>query len=105
MRQVLQNMLEVKRDQGSAFVRIGTTGRGIAPHYRVDPGLGKFWDTFIEDDLDGERISAHYVAFHGRNHQRLPYGRWELREEHWSGAEMSIEDVKNLLGELRKWKK
>ena len=95
VRSVLGNMLDCNKEHGEAFVRIGTTGRGIVPHYRVEPKLNI--DVFENDDL----WAAHFVAFHGRNHKRLDWGLRELRVENWSRGNMSYKEVQNLLGTLR----
>lgn len=64
LRGILRNMLDCKREQGTAFVRIGLTGEGIAPNYLV---------TSNESDPDGFPFgSAKYMrAFNGRTHHSL----------------------------------
>ncbi|MGE3477028.1 MAG: hypothetical protein AB7H70_14600 [Rhodospirillaceae bacterium] len=96
VRRVLANMAVCKRKYGKAFVRIGTTGRGIAPHYRVDPGAN-----FMEQMEDDAVWQAHFMAFHGRSHKQLPWGFGELKGEHWSSGKMSFEEIQSLLGLLR----
>jgi hypothetical protein len=64
VRRVLGNMHEFRQEHGSAAVRIGTTGRGIVPHYRIEPP-----DRPFLEDMD-----LYYVAFDGRSHKRLPWG-------------------------------
>ena len=99
VRGVFGNMLDCKKKYGTAFVRIGTTGRGIVPHYRVEPEFNI--EMFVNDEL----FAAHFVAFHGRNHKRLDWGFGELRGEHWSDRKMSYDQVQNLLGSLRNFER
>ena len=116
VRQVFGNMIDCRRQWGTAFVRIGTTGRGIAPNYRVapeapeTPGLdtGEGVQAAIEEiEALSKSIDRHgqYAAFHGRSHRQLQWGTKELREEHWSAARMSHDEVQTLLGSLRGFKR
>src|SRR5262245_2287327 len=66
VRGVFGNVIEFKKQHGAAFVRIGTTGRGIVPHYRIEPGQ----PAGVEDWMD----DAYWTAFHGRNHKKLEWG-------------------------------
>jgi hypothetical protein len=91
VRGILQNMHECKLEKGSARVRIGTTGRGIVPHYRVELDHGK-----ILEDRD-----AFFVAYHGTNHKILEWGLEGLRFRHWSSRAMSYDQVQQLLPSLR----
>ena len=95
LRSVLENMLACRKKHGTAFVRIGTTGRGIAPHYQVAPEFT--WDSFAKEEL----LAAQFVAFHGRSHKQFNWGIEELQLEHWSDGTMSFDEVQNLLGSLR----
>ena len=109
-------MLACKKEHGTAFVRIGTTGRGIVPHYRVEPELTKehikemdkaFKHYVAEEKEDAWKmiLPTQFVAYHGSNHKRLDWGIRELQPVHWSMGRMSYEDVQNLLGELRGFKR
>lgn len=83
-----------KKKHGTATVRIGTTGRGIAPHYRVEPILDM--DTFTG------RFEDYFAAYDGRNHQKFEWGPFELKNEHWSDKDMTYEEIQSLLGSVRK---
>jgi hypothetical protein len=64
VRGVFGNMVEYRKVHGTAVVRIGTTGRGIAPHYRVQvehSAIGELAG-YLDDDPSG-----YFMAFHGRN--------------------------------------
>lgn len=96
LRKMLHNMMLCKERHGSACVCIGTTGHGIAPHYRVKPE-----DDYIEKILNDENTEAYFVAYHGRSHKQLAWGSEELKAQHWSGHSTSLDDVRKLLGQVR----
>jgi hypothetical protein len=101
VRRVFGNMVEYRKEHGTAVVRIGRTGRGIAPHYRVQvehSAIGEVAGHFNDDP------SEYFMAFHGRSHQQLEWGARELRTEHWSSRAMIYDDVQALLGKLRGFK-
>jgi hypothetical protein len=109
---VLDNMRDWKNEHGTAYVSIGTTGQGIAPHYRVGPSSDslesiKHLDLDKRDDLIEflREYSKHCRAFHGRSHKRLDWGVLELRNQHWSTRQMSFEEVQSLLGQFRGYKR
>ena len=97
VRGVLGNLMICKKEYGSACVRIGTTGGGISPHYRIEPAA-----EFSRDDWLDERF---WQAYDGRNHKRLDWGFSELRDQHWSPKAMNFDDVQNLLGKLRNFRR
>jgi len=88
VRGVFGNMHSFKREKGSAFVRIVTTGHGMIPHYRVSPDTRPMLELVTEDAkaLDPPLLRDLYIAFNGRNHRQLPYGAKELTNEHWSAT-------------------
>src|ERR1700675_142568 len=77
VRGVFENMHACKQEKGSAFVRIGTTGRGIVPHYRVSPDTHQMLDDEVLLNPQDDRWSDLFVAFNGRNHRRLPWASKE----------------------------
>jgi hypothetical protein len=95
VRGVLGNLMTCKKEHGSACVRIGTTGGGISPHYRIEPD-----GAFSRDDWLEEKF---WQAYNGRNHKKLDWGFAELRDQHWSPSSMSFDEVQSLLGKLRKF--
>jgi hypothetical protein len=97
VRGVLGNMFDYRKEHGTAVVRIGTTGTGKAPHYRVQIEIGDLTDFML-----GEGVEADYfTAFHGRNHAKLDWGSTELRGEHWSTNGMTVEAVQELIAGIR----
>jgi hypothetical protein len=100
LRGVLGNMILCRKEHSSANVRIGTTGRGIAPHYRIEPDdltLTEWFD-------DATDLSAFFRAYHGRSHKLLGWSQGELKHDSWSRSSMSFDEVQQLIGELRGFK-
>jgi hypothetical protein len=95
-------MVDYAKVHGAAVLRLGTTGRGIAPHYRVQKEHSAIGD--LVGHLDSDE-SGYFTAFHGRTHKQLDWGAHELRTEHWSTRAMTYEEVQSLLGDLRRFKK
>ncbi|MER9687877.1 MULTISPECIES: hypothetical protein [unclassified Mesorhizobium] len=96
---VFNNMHDYKRRHGSAFVRIGITGRGMMPNYRLEPTNDSVMG-FLADLVQGGDVDRHFVAYHGRNHEQLDWGPKELKGPHWSSAYLDHETVRTLLLEL-----
>ena len=96
VRRVYGNMLDFEKEHGAAFVRIGMTGRGIAPNYRIEPGE-------LDNYLDDKWLDC--SAFSGLSHKKSDWGIYDLRGEHWSVKGMNCNEVQTLLGSLRNFKK
>lgn len=43
VRAVFGNMVDYRKTHGTAFVRIGTTGQGVVPHYRIQKENTIYW--------------------------------------------------------------
>lgn len=101
VRQVFHNLHEAGRRGGEVVVRIGRTGDGKAPHYRIDrraPGFS------FRADQPAQPIYELVAEFHGRSHKRLlavDHPEDVLVEDNWSLAAMTLEEIKGLLGEVR----
>jgi hypothetical protein len=106
VRGMLENMYECKREHGNAVARIGVTGGGVAPNYRIEfeheePLLG----------FSGFKVGIVGV-FDGRSHKII---QWiddiaqedgiPVRDENWSSRSMSLSDVAALLGQIRQARK
>jgi hypothetical protein len=104
VRGVIGNMFDFKKDHGDVFLRLGTTGIGAAPHYRLqkDPTTGGTSVGEIVAHLHDGTIAEYFSAFSGLNHMPLEWGRDELITSNWSKRSMSLEEVQKYLGELRK---
>jgi hypothetical protein len=91
VRGVLGNMGPYRLREGSAVVRIGITGEGKAPNYRLECQPGE----------DGARDTAKDQAFNGSGHKVFRDDS-VLREEHWSKQASSFEDIQGLMGRLNR---
>jgi hypothetical protein len=95
VRGVLENLHFATRKHGSVFVRLGITGTGQYPHYRID-SLERRKGVF--DDREHDHFMA-LEAYNGRNHRPLVREGEEvdiLRDEHWSTRGMAHPDVQAL---------
>lgn len=84
IRKVLGVMVREKRNHGPVVMRLGVTGTGKSPNYRVE-------------DLDGRAI----LAIDGANHEAWSDDARFEGPENWSNATMSEQDIKDLIGEIR----
>jgi hypothetical protein len=109
LRGVLENLHACKSQKqmgqkSEVVTRIGITGEGIAPYYRID-----YSAELSGKGLGGRTMRATFGAFDGRTHKIIAAfaetsnHREEsiLVDEHWSTRSMSLEDVQNLLGQIR----
>jgi hypothetical protein len=115
LRGVLGNLYACKSQKqtgqkGDVVARIGITGQGIVPHYRID----YFADVDLSDiGLEGRTMRATFGAFDGRTHKEIAamaeasIQREEsiLLDEHWSTRSMSLDEIQNLLGQIRGYKR
>ena len=109
VRGVLENMHRAKKElrSGDVRVRIGTTGRGISPHYLIEdmPCLtNEDWDDIMNPPPasdEGDDDEKYYFAYHGKNHGLLDLESMQLRGLNWSSKFTTFDEVKNLLGVLR----
>lgn len=89
VRGVLGRLHECKHLRGNASVRIGTTGQGLIPYYRV-----------IYADGDGaEQI---FGAYYGDNHAAFDTAK--SPSQTWSTGSMTYDEVQQLLGKIRGFK-
>ena len=90
IRGVFGHLHACKSKHGNGSVRIGTTGCGLIPYYRV---VFKY---------DGDENETIFGAFYGDSHSS--FKTLEASSGTWSTAAMSYEDVQNLFGKIRGWK-
>ena len=116
---VLRNMAAWRREHPDSvpIVRVGVSGDGRAPHYRVSPlpaGVGiddnpeiaiEEIDQWLAAKRTGEDPHGHFAVYRGTGHGELELSPAELTTHNWSGARMTYEEVEALLGELRGIKK
>lgn len=99
VRAVFGNMADFQKEHGGAYVRIGTTGRGRVPNYRLQFAYSEVTDFVVGED------EKYFSAFSGRTHRKLEWGSKELQSESWSTRVMNFAEVGTLLGELRNFTK
>lgn len=93
-RGVLDNMWHCRKKVGEPVVRIGVTGIGVCPNYRIE---------YVDKIKDKIKIFGTYRG--SGDHSPLFTGNEGLRDEHWSTETMTLEDVAQLRSELQKAKK
>ncbi|RAZ88505.1 hypothetical protein DPM33_23560 [Mesorhizobium hawassense] len=93
---LFNKMHDYKRLHGSAFVRIGITGGGRIPHYRLEPTNST--TGFLAEFGNGiGDLARHFEAYHGQTHKQLDWGMSRLKGENWSRVYMSYEQIRELL--------
>jgi hypothetical protein len=95
VRGILESFFREKFNRDEATVRIGTSGRGIWPHYSGEEGE-------VETPLpSGKTVRGyrHRAIFHGRSHK--PILEDEARGINWSSAAATFAEVQSVLGRLR----
>ncbi len=80
----MRNMRPLWRDNPDTRLRIGVTGKGKAPNYRLEP----------TESTEG-------VAFNGANHEPFPPDEQINGAANWSTATMSWLDLQATMGEIR----
>jgi len=84
---VRQKLMTCAKQNGSASVKIGVTGRGYQPCYRV---------TYVKDGVE------HIYGSYWDNHQ--PLDREDALNPNWSTASMTVDEVDAFLKEKINWK-
>jgi hypothetical protein len=84
VRTVLGSMAKCRREHGNAFVRIGITGEGKVPYYKL------IWD-------DGVGVEQLYGSFGGS----VMDEKYKVHVDTWSTTRMSYKEVETLLGSIR----
>ena len=99
VRGVFGNMAAYRKEVGAEpIVKIGCTGEGFYPHYRIEPESRPDPHAIIDFDMDGFLKLA---TFNGRNHSAMDWTAKDIVGEHWSSGSMTYRDVQNLLGDIR----
>ncbi|MDT0507602.1 hypothetical protein [Novosphingobium sp. MMS21-SN21R] len=89
VRQVFGVMRLASKEHGAALImRLGITGAGRAPNYRLE---------MVET---GQAV----MAIDGANHRPWPDGSRFDAPANWSSSTMTLEQVQQLLGDIRGWR-
>lgn len=99
VRGVFGNMMAFRRRRIEPAVRIGATGEGLMPHYRIEPASTGNSLKAMADDIGS--FIEHVIAFNGRNHRDMNWTAFQLQGDNWCRAVMSVDEIRTLLGELR----
>lgn len=84
---VLEKLYECKKLNGNARVKIGTSGRGLRPYYRI-----------VYDCPAGEAV---YNTFFDNHRSFAEEGQPVEGGQRWSSRSMTLEEVAVLRGSLR----
>ena len=87
VRVILENLFKCERGHDSCSVRIGITGEGKSPYYRID---------FV--DKDGT------VGLFGSFAGKVAGRGIEIHEDTWSSRSMNKDEVAAILGQIREGK-
>jgi hypothetical protein len=93
VRQALQNLHQEAKKEPKSVITIGITGKGKFPNYKIDvPG----------DHLGLDMVyNAPVKVFSGRTHEIINDPD-KVRGENWSAKSLSLDQLRNILGEIRK---
>jgi hypothetical protein len=97
VRGILGSFVQEKFNQDEAVVRIGTSGKGVQPHYSIEEGEGAETST-LPNGMIIKRY-RHRAVFHGRSHK--PILDDEFMGINWSSAVATYAEVQSILGRLR----
>jgi hypothetical protein len=88
VRRLLSTMGAMRPQHGAVVVRIGITGKGVMPNYRIDHA--------------GEP-SRSISAFDGQTHKPFTDVR-NIDTENWSTRSLTYDEVRGVLGQIRGYK-
>jgi hypothetical protein len=86
-------MNEHSKGDDELHVRIGITGRGRAPKYRIERWRGGLYPLRREGEVLG--------VFDGRSHRRVDESNSESSQRNWSTASATKSEVEVLLKRLQ----
>jgi hypothetical protein len=91
VRRIMENMMSGPYDRDDAVVRIGVSGKGVAPNYRIEyPN---------QPELASLGLAVGADTYSGIGHKEL--GHYGQRGEQWSTRAMLYTDLRGLIGTLR----
>jgi hypothetical protein len=80
--QVLHRMTQERKSHGPVVARIGITGKGVIPNFRIDT-------------VSGEPIKS----YDGQSYE--PFSEINTYDKNWSTASMTFEEVRELVAKMR----
>jgi hypothetical protein len=99
VRGILGNFVSYGCDPETSAVRVGVTGAGVCPNYKIEEPSFSHTVTVLSLHSLCTATPAH--TFCGRNHREMTEldGQWR-RDNNWSTATMSFAELKALLSNL-----
>ena len=104
VRRALGNFHDVLMQEPTAKIKIGVTGNGAYPNYKIDRLTPPPDDDPVRKALFPDGIMRSERVFNGRTH-RLLVDPEKVRRENWSLRSMTFNELQTLLGQIRKVKR
>ena len=104
------NFRKLQKQYGVSCVRIGLSGTGHSPNYRIEPiskpssaTKEEFDDAMIRGGSHPQvdYLIARNTAFNGRSHKKPDNLQGSLNQENWSSSVCTEDDIKALLKQVR----
>lgn len=96
---IVSNFVSHGYDRETSAIRIGITGRGIFPNYKIEEPSVPITITVRSRRFD--MISTPARTFNGRNHREMTeLDDQEWRDENWSATKMSFAELDAVFSEL-----
>jgi hypothetical protein len=96
---VVSNFVSHGYDSETSAIRIGITGRGIAPNYKIEEPSNAFVLQIGAQKFEMTETPAR--TFNGRDYEEMTeLDNLERRDENWSAAAMKFIEAKALLATL-----
>jgi hypothetical protein len=79
---VRQRMIQEQKLHGPVVARVGVTGKGVAPNFRIDT-------------VSGQPIKS----YDGQSYE--PFSELNTHDKNWSTASMTLQEVSDLAAKMR----
>jgi len=101
---IVSNFVSHGHDREASAIRIGVTGRGIFPNYKIEePGVPM---TITVRSCRFDMTMTPARTFNGRNHREMmELDDHERNDKNWSAAKMSFAELEVLLSKILQNKK
>ncbi|MDD1498484.1 hypothetical protein PVA19_08665 [Agrobacterium sp. CNPSo 3708] len=105
------NFIKAQKKYGPSCVRIGLSGKGHSPNYRIEPlneppkaTPEEFEKALLYDGSHPQvdKMIARNTAFSGRSHKQPSTLQGSLDQENWSSAVNTEIEIKDLLQQVRR---
>ncbi len=97
IRNILANFVSRGFDPETSVIRIGVSGRGLAPNYKIEKP--SFLQTLTIGSIQYTFTVTPACTFNGRNHREMTeLDDLERHDDHWSNVTSSFAELRALLG-------